>query len=70
MPPNILLTTPESLHLLLTDENSADFFHTLNCVVVDAVVVGPVSTPQFPANREKNRDLCEILPFASAFPIK
>ena len=25
---------------------------------------------EFPANREKNRDLCEILPFASAFPIK
>ncbi len=37
MPPNILLTTPESLHLLLAQENSAAFFHTLNCVVVDEV---------------------------------
>jgi ATP-dependent Lhr-like helicase len=36
-PPNILLTTPESLHLLLTDENSATFFRTLHCVVVDEV---------------------------------
>ena len=25
-------------------------------LVADAVVVEPVSTPQFPANREKNRD--------------
>src|ERR1700723_89936 len=37
IPPNILLTTPESLHLLLTDENSAAFFSTLKCVVVDEV---------------------------------
>ncbi len=37
MPPNILLTTPESLHLLLTDENSPAFFSTLKCVVVDEV---------------------------------
>jgi ATP-dependent helicase Lhr and Lhr-like helicase len=35
--PNILLTTPESLHLLLTDENSAAFFRALSCVVVDEV---------------------------------
>ena len=26
------------------------------CVVTDAVVVEPVSTPEFPANREKNRE--------------
>ena len=38
-----------------------------NCVVVDAVTYEPVSTPKFPANREKNREfrqirpLCEIL---------
>jgi ATP-dependent helicase Lhr and Lhr-like helicase len=37
IPPNILLTTPESLHLLLTDENSTVFFRTLKCVVVDEV---------------------------------
>jgi hypothetical protein len=36
-------------------------------VVADAVVVEPVSTPKFPANRENNREfrrirsLCEIL---------
>ena len=36
-PPNILLTTPESLHLLLTDENSIAFFRDLSCVVVDEV---------------------------------
>jgi hypothetical protein len=36
-------------------------------VVADAVAVEPVSTPKFPANREKNREfwrnrpLCEIL---------
>jgi len=28
----------------------------VDCVVADAVAVEPVSTPKFPANREKNRD--------------
>ncbi len=37
MPPNILLTTPESLLLLLSQENSADYFATLSCVVVDEI---------------------------------
>jgi hypothetical protein len=27
-----------------------------DCVVADAVQVKPVSTPKFPANREKNRE--------------
>jgi hypothetical protein len=30
-------------------------------VVVDAVIVEPVSTPEFPANREKNREFLQIL---------
>jgi hypothetical protein len=29
-------------------------------VVADAVLIEPVSTPKFPANREKNREFCEI----------
>jgi hypothetical protein len=29
-------------------------------LVADAVVVEPVSTPQFPANREKNREFCNF----------
>lgn len=37
MPPNILLTTPESLLLLLSQENSADYFASLSCVVVDEI---------------------------------
>jgi hypothetical protein len=32
-----------------------------DCVVADAVVCEPVSTPNFPANREKNREYCKIL---------
>jgi hypothetical protein len=34
-----------------------DFQKRLILLVADAVVVEPVSTPQFPANRKKNRDL-------------
>jgi hypothetical protein len=29
-------------------------------MVVDAVIAEPVSTPRFPANREKNREFCKI----------
>ena len=29
-------------------------------MVADAVVVEPISTIQFPANREKNREFCKI----------
>jgi ATP-dependent Lhr-like helicase len=36
-PPDILLTTPESLLLLLSDENSAAFFGRLKCVVIDEI---------------------------------
>ena len=36
-PPNILLTTPESLHLLLSEESSARVFRRLERVVVDEV---------------------------------
>jgi hypothetical protein len=32
-------------------------------VVADAVIGEPVSTTKFPANREKNREFCEIRPF-------
>ena len=32
----------------------------MDCVVADAVAVEPVSTPKFPANREKNREFCKI----------
>lgn len=35
--PNILLTTPESLLLLLSQENSAAYFGELACVVVDEI---------------------------------
>ena len=31
-----------------------------NCVVADAVLVEPVSTAKFPANREINRECCRI----------
>lgn len=34
-PPDILLTTPESLMLLLSYENAADYFASLQCVVID-----------------------------------
>jgi hypothetical protein len=33
-----------------------------DCVVADAVVVEPVSTPEFPANREINREFRRICP--------
>jgi ATP-dependent Lhr-like helicase len=36
-PPDILLTTPESLLLLLSDENSAPFFGRLKCLVMDEI---------------------------------
>jgi hypothetical protein len=31
-------------------------------VAADAVVVEPVSTPKFPASREKNREFCQMCP--------
>lgn len=34
-PPDILLTTPESLMLLLSYENASDYFASLKCVVID-----------------------------------
>ena len=34
-------------------------------MVADAVVVEPVSTPKFPANREKNREFCRIRPLST-----
>ncbi|MGB6228839.1 MAG: ligase-associated DNA damage response DEXH box helicase [Litorimonas sp.] len=34
-PPDILLTTPESLMLLLSYDNAADYFASLKCVVID-----------------------------------
>jgi ATP-dependent Lhr-like helicase len=36
-PPDILLTTPESLLLLLSDETAARFFGSLRCVVIDEI---------------------------------
>jgi ATP-dependent Lhr-like helicase len=36
-PPNILLTTPESLMLLLTYPNSKDYFKDLKCIIVDEI---------------------------------
>ncbi len=36
-PPNILLTTPESLLLLLSQEDAATYFANLACVVVDEI---------------------------------
>jgi hypothetical protein len=37
-----------------------------DCVVADAVAVEPVSTPKFPANREKNREFCKLVAFSAA----
>jgi ATP-dependent Lhr-like helicase len=37
IPPNILLTTPESLLLLLSQEDAATYFAQLACVVVDEI---------------------------------
>ena len=37
-----------------------DFGDGEKCVVADAVTVEPVSTAEFPANREKNREFCKI----------
>jgi hypothetical protein len=34
----------------------------LKRLVADAVDFEPVSTPKFPANREKNREFCRIRP--------
>ncbi|MDE8344790.1 MAG: ligase-associated DNA damage response DEXH box helicase [Acidocella sp.] len=36
-PPDILLTTPESLAVLLTQEQAADYFAGLECVVIDEI---------------------------------
>ena len=36
-----------------------------DCVVADVVVVEPVSGAKFPANREKNREFCQIQPSAA-----
>jgi ATP-dependent Lhr-like helicase len=36
-PPDILLTTPESLLLLLSDENAVAFFGSMRCVVIDEI---------------------------------
>jgi hypothetical protein len=36
------------------------YLRTLACVVADAVLVEPVSSPIFPTNREKNRGFCRI----------
>jgi ATP-dependent Lhr-like helicase len=36
-PPDFLLTTPESLLLLLSDENAGVFFGRLKCVVIDEI---------------------------------
>lgn len=36
-PPDILLTTPESLALLIAQENAAEYFKTLRCVVIDEI---------------------------------
>ena len=45
--PNILLTTPESLLLLLSQENSAAYFGELACVVVDLSLIH-ISEPTRP----------------------
>jgi hypothetical protein len=37
------------------------------CVVADAVAIEPVSASKFPANREINREFCEILAAATLF---
>jgi len=36
-------------------------------MVADAVVVEPVSTSKFPANREKNREYCQIRSLCEIF---
>ena len=33
--------------------------------MADAVTFEPVSTPKFPANREKNREFCRIRPLSA-----
>jgi hypothetical protein len=35
--------------------------------VADAVLVEPISTPKFPANREINREYCRIRPRSAVF---
>ncbi len=39
----------------------------LDCVVVDAARIEPVSTPRFPANRVINSVFCRLGPFAAIF---
>jgi hypothetical protein len=39
-----------------------------NCVVADAVPVEPVSTVKFPANREINREFCQIRLLGAILP--
>jgi hypothetical protein len=55
--------------LCRTGPPKAGFFHKVSatedlgdCVVAGAVHVEPVSTPKFPANREKNREFCKFGP--------
>ena len=36
-----------------------------DCAVADAVYVEPVSTANFPGNREKNSDFCKIAAYGT-----
>ena len=38
-----------------------------DCVAEDAVLIGPVSAPRFPANREINREFCRFHPSGVIF---
>ena len=38
-----------------------------HCVAEDAVLIGPVSAPRFPANREINREFCRFHPSGVIF---
>jgi hypothetical protein len=38
-----------------------------DCMAEDAVLIGPVSAPRFPANREINREFCRFHPSGVIF---
>src|SRR5688572_8329375 len=59
-PPHILVTTPESLYLLLTSERSRHMLRTVRTVIVDEIhaVIGTRRGAHLALSLERLRDLC------------
>lgn len=59
-PPHILVTTPESLYILLTSESGRDMLHTVSCVIVDEIhaVAGNKRGAHLTLSLERLEKLC------------